>query len=285
MRNDMELLQLRFDEEMSDTWDDLTEKEKTIARLESERHEVNQFHANEVAMMQERIDELMLASKLSVGQGNVRGTRMQSDKVLVVARYQENTDWLQVFLGQYMQVIISRDLPAATYNLSPNKGNEAASFLYYIVEFYDELPDNLAFIHAHRHAYHQTTDIIHVLQNLRWGENPYVSMNSDIIMSMGHNDTEWLTIVQVWDDLFRDELGDLPEDLLGPCCAQFAITREAILKHPKAFYQKILNWLLTTPMETYWSGRVLEHTWHYIFGMPAVMPASMVDRCKYLMHC
>ena len=59
---------------------------------------------------------------------------------------------------------------------------------------------------------------------------------------------------------------EIPEEIAAPCCAQFAVTREQVLKRPKEDYERYYRWVTTTDLEDYVSGRVMEYLWHIIFG-------------------
>ena len=54
------------------------------------------------------------------------------------------------------------------------------------------------------------------------------------------------------------------------CCAQFALTREKIRERPVEDYVHYRQWLLDTPLADHVSGRILEYSWHMIFGKSAV---------------
>lgn len=57
---------------------------------------------------------------------------------------------------------------------------------------------------------------------------------------------------------------EVPRVLSVPCCAQFAVTREAVLRHDKSVYERIRKWLLGTELNDAESGRVLEYLWHWV---------------------
>lgn len=57
----------------------------------------------------------------------------------------------------------------------------------------------------------------------------------------------------------------MPDRFWTPCCAQFLVHRKRILARPKAVYERIQKWLIETPTENYYSGRVMEYTWHVLF--------------------
>ena len=38
---------------------------------------------------------------------------------------------------------------------------------------------------------------------------------------------------QVWDQVYAQELGPLPPAIHSPCCAEFVVSRDRILAHPR----------------------------------------------------
>ena len=69
-----------------------------------------------------------------------------------------------------------------------------------------------------------------------------------------------------------------PHYIQAACCASFAVTKEAILRRPKEFYEGIRRWVLETPMERYWVGAILEFSWHMMFNNLAIHDPPR-DRC------
>ena len=67
---------------------------------------------------------------------------------LVIARYQEDTSWADVYLGKIPHVVYQAADPNAQFTTSFNKGNEAAMYLQYILDHYDKLPDIVLFTHG-----------------------------------------------------------------------------------------------------------------------------------------
>jgi hypothetical protein len=72
----------------------------------------------------------------------------------------------------------------------------------------------------------------------------------------------------VFKELFPGEI--VPDVIGAHCSSQFAVSRKRIHAKPKAWYEKIRNWLLETKLDDQISGRVIEYMWHMIFGMPPV---------------
>lgn len=62
--------------------------------------------------------------------------------------------------------------------------------------------------------------------------------------------------------------GDAISDVLVPdavgqsCCAQFAVSRDAVLRRPRSDYERFRRWLVETELDDAVSGRVFEYSWH-----------------------
>ncbi len=54
------------------------------------------------------------------------------------------------------------------------------------------------------------------------------------------------------------------------CCAQFAVSGARIRDTSLSQYEHYRRWLLETSLEDHISGRVLEYSWHMIFGKEPV---------------
>lgn len=83
---------------------------------------------------------------------------------------------------------------------------------------------------------------------------------------------------RLWKRLFGEDAPEMPDVIAQPCCAQFAVSREQVLRRPRSDYERIRSWLLETPLEDGASGRIMEYLWHIIFGKEAIF-------CPYLMDC
>jgi hypothetical protein len=58
--------------------------------------------------------------------------------------------------------------------------------------------------------------------------------------------------------------------IASACCAQFAVSRDQVLKRPLEDYVKIRQWVMDTDRDDASSGRVMEYLWHVIFGKDLV---------------
>ncbi|KAK5114811.1 hypothetical protein LTR85_010124 [Meristemomyces frigidus] len=63
----------------------------------------------------------------------------------------------------------------------------------------------------------------------------------------------------------------IPKYVAGPCCAQFAVTRDTVQRWPVDKYEQIRQWIWNQDGDeaSMKSGIVLEYMWHIIFGKPA----------------
>lgn len=161
-------------------------------------------------------------------------------------------------------------------------------YLSYLIDNYDDLPWSAIFVHGHMESWHQaapTGDLIDSLDRAQLAKYGYISLrcgwlpscpaeirpkNRDALI-WGEDPFRAGTEAAVggnWKLLFPDE--ELPDTMASPCCAQFAVTRQAIRKRPKKDYERFRNWLLGSLLDNDLSGRVFEKLWAYIFTGEAV---------------
>ena len=168
------------------------------------------------------------------------------------------------------------------------KGHEAMVYLSFIIDHYDDLPWSVIFVHGHREAWHQEDDIFNIvgaLNRVALARQGYISLRCDWYPScpaemrpIHHDSVVWgpdphtkgteAAIAGNWRLLFPDE--QIPDTIASPCCAQFAVTRQAIMKRPKTDYERLREWLMSSLLEDYLSGRVIEKLWAYLFTGRAV---------------
>ena len=69
---------------------------------------------------------------------------------------------------------------------------------------------------------------------------------------------------------------EVPETFAGPCCAQFAVTREAIQRNPRTQYARSQSWLVNHhighKVDNQIPGRIWEHLWPWLFLNKAPKP-------------
>jgi hypothetical protein len=197
-------------------------------------------------------------------------------KVIVVSRWREDISWIDVYLGDIDHIVYTKEDTLALHNILNNKAQEATCYLRYIIDYYEKLPEIVVFLHAHRHAWHQQDpdDVVKGLRTLQWGKYEYMPLQTKHMTNtqFRKNDTnrQFAFNYLLWTEVLH-ELGQPPDTIVCPCCASFAIKRQAILRRSKSFYENIYNFLQTTKEANSVTSRTMEFTWHIIFGQPHIM--------------
>ncbi|UJR14172.1 hypothetical protein I4U23_001167 [Adineta vaga] len=216
---------------------------------------------------------------------SVQLSNSQLTKIIVVSHFNEDLNWLALYIGDKIPYIIyTRSSDSLINHAIPvNKGREAVAYLRYIVDHYSNLPSLVAFIHGHRNAWHQTdpSDIVVALRALRWNKYGYMPLTSTMTFAFFHEnsaDMQSKINFQLWKDVLQKELGPPPRGgIKGHCCASFVARKEEILKHPKKFYSSIIDYIIASQFSDQLTGRTLEYTWHMIFGQPAIVHFKKCD--------
>lgn len=193
-------------------------------------------------------------------------------------------------------MIYTVDDPFATKHTPRNKGRESLAYLQYIVEHYYDLPSTIVFVHSHKdgwpEAWHTDTfsysnvDSIRSLRLEHVQNNGYANLRCqgtpgcpDEIQPFrsgastssdpahpGQNAEAFYA--QAWEELFNNT--NVPKVVAAPCCSQFAVSRDQVLKRPKTDYDRFYRWVLNTALSDDVVARIMEYTWHIIFGRDPV---------------
>mmetsp|Transcript_125788 Transcript_125788/g.367635 ORF Transcript_125788/g.367635 Transcript_125788/m.367635 type:complete len:349 (-) Transcript_125788:67-1113(-) len=161
----------------------------------------------------------------------------------------------------------------------PNSGDEGAAYLQWIIDNYDNLPDVSFFIQGHRCADHAKFDMSVALPSFRQCFRPEEGYRDLNTYNVDHKPVKCKSVQDImehpptgmkvdnfediWIEYFYREFGPLPEKLCWDQFAQFAVSKAAILSHPKKFYE--------TLHEGATSGKTsVEFFWRMIFRPEAV---------------
>ncbi|KAI9825426.1 MAG: hypothetical protein M1832_001156 [Thelocarpon impressellum] len=223
-------------------------------------------------------------------------------RVLLVARTkEEDVSWIGKELPGLETVIYVADDPQAPLHPPRNKGHEAMIYLSYIIDRYDRLPDVALFMHSHRWTYHNNelhggdaVQMVKALSNERVVREGYVNLRCHWHEGCpGHlhplsKEPDFHRIQDImgkeWPRLFPSD--PVPESLSQPCCAQFALSRERIRSVPRSLYVGYRDWLLRTALTDYYSGRIWEYLWQFVFTGNAVhCPKEHVCYCDGFGMC
>ncbi|KAK3312835.1 hypothetical protein B0H66DRAFT_631653 [Apodospora peruviana] len=209
----------------------------------------------------------------------IRAMQQNFSIVLVVAKMtHESVTW------------IARDLPGlhtAIYeadgnDLPMNKGNEAMTYLTYIIDHYAHLPDIAIFSHAHKAAWHNpmfldqgsAAALIRRLNGVRVEREGYVNLRcdwepgcpvwiDDDPHQAGPAEDETTNFRKAWAEIHPNS--KMPTAMGQACCAQFAVSGYRIRATPLERWEQYRSWLINTELSSYMSGRVFEHMWQYLF--------------------
>jgi Protein of unknown function (DUF3431) len=213
-----------------------------------------------------------------------------SKHLIVASTLSSNLTWLYPSLRatHWTPHIYVTDDPHAL-TVPKNKGNEAMVYLTYIIDNYDTLPDVMFFHHDHHQAWHQMFSSSYELAHLNLEtvlKQGYVSPRclpgcENVIelpgnvapMSDLRTASRDVLISTVLKEFLRNSEGrkeGVPEKIAAPCCAQFAVSREAVRRRSLMTWVDLREWLLETNVDSGKAGRVLEWTWHLWFGMEPV---------------
>ena len=183
------------------------------------------------------------------------------------------------------------------------------AYLTYVIDFYNDLPSTIAFLHSHRsgflsawHVDDALHDNVHAMRQLQL---PFVQSNGYVNLrcnwnpgcTLRHAPNDHITR-EVWHDVFsetstsaansssRSVVTDYtspadpeaaekakysrPPSVNAACCAQFAVSRDQVRKRPVEDYMRFRRWVMETDKTDAQSGRVMEYLWHIIFGKNAV---------------
>ena len=170
----------------------------------------------------------------------------------------------------------------------------------YIIDHYDDLPDTVIFVHSHRFTWHNnvalgldTVEMIKRLNHDRVARLGYMNLRCHHVPGC----TDWIHLDRpggdfdfvwkpeeiyfrrhVWEELHPG--APIPSSLSAICCAQFAVSRDRIRQVPLERFVHYRKWLLDTPMDDNFSGRVFEYIWHYIFtGHETYCPSMNTCYC------
>ncbi len=198
------------------------------------------------------------------------------------------------------------DSPSALYHPPINKGHEALVYLTYITSHYDNLSDVTIFTHGDDYTWHvdsalkySTLTAMNMLSLEEVQKQGYVNLRTGLKNACPNWINTTITVESpLFDpgkseeplvaDAFKATFPDdtVPEILAQPCCSQFAVSKEAVLRNGKEVYERGMQWLMGTSLPDELSGRIWEHFWQYLFGGKGVWcPEEWSTLCRNFHVC
>lgn len=229
--------------------------------------------------------------KLSINEQFTTNTWTKDTEIIIISsHWNEDLSWL---ININIPVIVcgkdGEETSAISSNIqckTPNEGYEASSYLKFIYENYDNLPQYVAFIHGHETAWHQERNIKNEIINGNWKGKPYYTLNNRLIDERKPGTNHWTWLEQLWEPYFKPYLNiDMPTEICHDCCAQFIVSRDRILANSREAYNTWYNLLINKNNELGISTRDIaicfEWIWHIIFREPPVVREFFVNSSNY----
>lgn len=180
-------------------------------------------------------------------------------KTAVLSRFQETDNTFFEFLQKqdYNIIVYNKDKGD---NLLPNIGRESHTYLHYIIENYDKLPDDILFSQYYPL---DTVPLRHAEKRLNAPLLDFIGYgNTDYDLSVRAREIKWMEIYQKiygWDEMTPHYIVPTGTSRYG----FFRVSKKAILRHKIDFYKKCIELLSydIDPIEGYF----FERAWKYIF--------------------
>lgn len=152
---------------------------------------------------------------------------------LVIARYKEDISWSDDVPNKIVYDKSGETVPGSLH--VPNVGREAETYIRYIVEYYDSLPDHVVFVQGNPFDHMSISSIEPTFSKYMTALSP---KQFPCFEYTSHY--PGLCIKQYWEHIFGTQCPDVLQ--YSPGC-QYTVPRECILVRPKEFYQKIQRML------------------------------------------
>jgi hypothetical protein len=240
----------------------------------------------------------MEAAQAAIPAPGPTATRGAIQKDLIVASMiGDNTTWLYDSLPDWHKSIYIVDDKYADLTVSTNKGRESMVYLTYIIDNYDHLPDYMLFIHSQRYQWHNDDPYYDGVPMIKRFQLPYLDLigyvnlrcawvlgcPDEIHPMTDTNSDDTVHAGPYYFNGFKELFpgANVPETVAVSCCAQFGVARWKIRERPKSDYERYKQWLLKTDLDDAMSGRIMEYSWHMIFGMdPIHCPSAAECYCN-----
>lgn len=209
--------------------------------------------------------------------------------IIVVARYNENVDWLNPEIEKGNVVLYNKGIKLGIPNeiMRPNVGRESETYLKYIIDYYPHFPDVIVFTQARISDHRRNISGLDYLFKLK--AECYQSSFFKCYPSHIHFNKQKYPREHCWDDdwnwendkwylennyknncplLFKDWFHAnihpiYPNPISIYSNGLFAVRKELILKHSLDYYKSLILEVNhhINPAE----GHFLERSWFYIF--------------------
>ena len=209
---------------------------------------------------------------------------------IVIARYNENIDWIKYINTNLFDIFIYNKGNNINININnckviklDNTGRESHTYLYHIINNFENLPEKIIFTQAHPFDHVRKTFIneINSFNNCSFDFfyfsrdvlNIHYDNNSKKFLEQGSlNDKHWVNyheltspIATTMKKIFQN-YDEQKVNIFFGTGAIYGVNKQQIIRHSKDFYITCIDVLnnsldLKNPDE----GHSFERLWHYIF--------------------
>ena len=194
----------------------------------------------------------------------------------VIARYNEDISWCEHLTNCiiYNKGNDNINTKHTVYKLN-NVGREAHTYLYYIINNYDNLDDYTVFLQGYPFDHstalkynlnkieNKLNEYDFLIFNINNKTNEFVFLADKVYNININRDTtnNEYPLIQYYSIIFEENIKDKP--ITFGAGAQFIVSKKAILSRPKRFYEKIIK-LIDNEIDPV-GAYILERFWHLIF--------------------
>lgn len=190
------------------------------------------------------------------------------DLIVVSSFFREDVSWLEK--SGFPHIVVSKGQSSGVHNevIVPNKGLEFGSYLWYLLHNWDRLPEKIAFIHGHRHSYHQSLPIDESIK-LFYHSN-FASLNGDFSTALHRLDQDhpWFgrNFPEMWAFMGLGRFAPPPSLVSIPPSTQTVVARGLLRSFGRDFWERIFNSLMEHEAHLTFA-LVLEIAWPMLFGI------------------
>lgn len=198
---------------------------------------------------------------------------------LIIARYNENIDWLYEILNRYMSIHITIYNKGEKLNIKNkkitekcilNRGHEAHTFLLHIIQNYETLSEVNVFLQANIEDHIQGDKYKYVDKLIEDTLKVGKSQNAQTTIYNGYkfrireyNKKQLNPYICNFGDFFTTHIQrDFPQNFLVYINALFAVSNTLIRKRPLYFYKMLYKLETNVHSEL---AHYMERSWYYMF--------------------
>ncbi len=192
---------------------------------------------------------------------------------LVISAYRENLDWVAEFANTFKNkpklIIYSKHCETSNNNAItlPNIGRCDHTYLYHIVENYDNLPDVILFATGSTNCIPRKKYILHSVIKPRLGSTKFKCLGKGLICRCDFQLENYLAgdkrnqeNIRPFGKWFSSRFRDRKPPIVGVCGGVFATTKKAILNVPLETWKSLLDeHCIGDNLEV---GHFMERTWY-----------------------